>query len=95
MPVVLFFCIHSQGLWKSDYQYTERVKTQQDKINSRAREEPPTAWLKAKIVRLGQTMGVGRNGGQERMHEVDKMDIERKSQEGKLELWKEEGLGWS
>ena len=24
--------------------------------------------------RLGQTMGVGRNGGQERMHRVDKMD---------------------
>ena len=26
------------------------------------------------IGRLGQTMGAGRNGGQERMHRVEKMD---------------------
>ena len=31
----------------------------------------------------GQTMRVGRNGGQERMHVVGKMDTEGKSQEGK------------
>ena len=43
--------------------------------------------------RLGQTMGVGRNEGQERMHRVDKMDKDRSIQEGKLEIWKEEGLG--
>jgi len=36
---------------------------------------------------------VGRNGGQEQMHGVDKMDIEGNSQEGKLEMWMEEGLG--
>ena len=43
--------------------------------------------------RLGQTMGVGRNGGQERMHFVDKMDKEGNSRDGKLEISKEEGLG--
>ena len=32
--------------------------------------------------------------GQERIHRVDKMDAEGNSQEGKLEIWKEEGLGW-
>jgi len=35
------------------------------------------------IGRLGQTMDVGRNGGQERMHKVDKMDGEGNTQEGK------------
>ena len=40
-------------------------------------------------------MGVGRNGGQERMHGVDKMDTEGNSQEGKLEIWKGERLGWN
>ena len=34
-------------------------------------------------------MGVG----QEMMYGVDKMDTEENSQEGKLEIWKEEGLG--
>ena len=38
-------------------------------------------------------MGVRRNEGQERMHWVDKMDTEGNSQEGKLEIWKDEGLG--
>ena len=38
-------------------------------------------------------MGVGRNEEQ-MMHGVDKMDTEENSQEGKLEIWKEEGLGW-
>ena len=33
--------------------------------------------------RLGQTMSVGRNGGQERTHGVDKMDTEGNSQEAK------------
>ena len=33
-------------------------------------------------------------GGQERMHRVDKMDAEGNSQEGKLEIWMEEVLGW-
>ena len=44
--------------------------------------------------RLGQTMGVGRNWRQKRMYGVDKMDTEENSQEGKLEIWKEEELGW-
>ena len=38
-------------------------------------------------------MGVGRNGGQERSDGVDKMETEGNSQEGKLEIWKEEELG--
>ena len=42
--------------------------------------------------RLGQTMGVERNCGQERMHRVDK--IEGNSKEGKLKIWKEEGFRW-
>ena len=33
--------------------------------------------------RLGQIMCVGRNGGQERMHVVDKLDTEGNAQEGK------------
>ena len=33
------------------------------------------------------------NEGQERMHRVDKMDTEGNSK-GKLEIWKEEELGW-
>ena len=37
---------------------------------------------------------MGRNEGQERMHAVGKMGTEGNSQEGKLEIWKEEGLGW-
>ena len=40
--------------------------------------------------RFGQRMGVRRNGGQERMHGVDKMNTEGNSKEGKLEIWKEE-----
>ena len=36
--------------------------------------------------RLGQTMGVGKNGRQERMHGVDKIGTEGKSQDGKLEI---------
>ena len=28
------------------------------------------------------------------MHGVDKMDTEGNSHEGKLEIWKDEGLGW-
>ena len=47
----------------------------------------------AKTEGDGQTMDVGRIGGQERMLEVDKMDTEGNSHEGKLEIWKEEGLG--
>ena len=35
-------------------------------------------------------MGVGRKGRQERMHRVDTMDTEGKSQEGKLAIWKED-----
>ena len=37
--------------------------------------------------RLGQTMGLGRNGRQERMYGVDKMDAEGNSKEGKLGIW--------
>ena len=33
--------------------------------------------------RLGQTMGVERNGGQERTHGVNKIDTKENSQEGK------------
>ena len=44
--------------------------------------------------RLGQTMGVGRNEGQKRMHGVDEMDTEGNAKEGKLEILMEEGLGW-
>ena len=54
----------------------------QDKTNSRAEGQHKG--------RLGQTMGVRRNKGQERMHRVEKMDTEGNSQEVKLEIWKEE-----
>jgi len=43
------------------------------------------------IGRLGQTMGAGRNEGQERMLMVEKMNKEGNSQEGKLEIWMEAG----
>ena len=56
--------------------------------------ETPTAEPMAKTEGGGQTMGVGRNGGQERMHGVDKMNTEGNSQRGKLEIWKKYGLGW-
>ena len=52
-----------------------------------------TAEPKAKTEGGGQKMSVGRNGVQKRMHGVDKMDREGNSQEGKLEIWKEERLG--
>ena len=42
--------------------------------------------------RLGQTMGVERNTDQERVYGVDKLKTEGNSKEGKLEIWKEEGL---
>ena len=42
--------------------------------------------------RFGQTIAVGRNRWQERRHKVDKMDTEGNSKDGKLEIWKEEGL---
>ena len=48
--------------------------------------ETPTAELKANTEGDGQTMYVGRNERQERMHGVDKMDTEGNSQEGKLEM---------
>ena len=38
--------------------------------------------------RLGQTMAV------ERMHGMEKMDTEGNSKKGKLEILKENGLGW-
>ena len=66
---------------------------QQDKRNSRERWKTTTAQLKAKTEGGRQTMGVGRNWGQERKHDVDNMDTERNSQEGKLAIWKER-LGW-
>ena len=62
------------------------------KDQKREREETPTAELKAKIEGSGQTKGVCRNGGQERMHGMDKMDTEGNSQEGKLNL-EGEGIG--
>ena len=39
-------------------------------------------------------MGVGRNEGEKMMQGVDKMDSEGNSEEGKLEIWKEEEFGW-
>ena len=47
------------------------------------RGKTPTAESKAKTEGGGQSMGVGRNVGQERMHGVDKMDTEGNSQETK------------
>ena len=35
-------------------------------------------------------MGMGRNEGQERMHGVDQIDTDGNSQEGKMEILKEE-----
>ena len=63
----------------------------QNKRRSRERGKMPTAVLKAK---LQQTMGVERNGGQERTHGVDKMDTEGNSQEGKTGHFKGGGIGW-
>ena len=67
---------------------------QQDKRNSREREETLTAEPKAKTEGGRQTMGVRRNGRQEMMHGMDKMDTEGNYKEGKLKIWMEVGLGW-
>ena len=48
---------------------------------------------KAKTNGGGQTMGVGRNGGQDKMHGVDNRDSEGNSQEEKLEIGRRRG--WS
>ena len=61
--------------------------------NSREGGETPTAVLKFKTEGGSQTMGVRRNGGQERMLGVDKMDTEGNSQKGKLEGGIGVGLG--
>ena len=53
--------------------YTERIRTKE----IAERVETPTAELKAKREGGGQTMCLGRNGEQERMHVVDKMDTDR------------------
>ena len=39
-------------------------------------------------------MVIRTNKVQERMHGVDKMDKEGNSQEERLLIWKEKGLGW-
>ena len=70
-----------------DQDVTEQKEQQKEKW------ETPTAGLKDKMEGLGQTMHVGRNEEQRRMHRVDNMDTESNSHERKTGNFEEGGLG--
>ena len=57
---VLFFCMHSQGSWNS--YYTERIKTQNNNINSRRKGKPTAGW-REEIDGDAQTRDAGNNEG--------------------------------